>query len=124
MLAIVICLSLKSLQSLHQPLRLGQFAQGQPLSKLKAGDHFVVELLIVDDGDRQCWQAEAGSLPGHAARSADGKIVSLHQLRHLVALAQQCERQIGQFGDPLLQLGPERIGSTRHQRPVDGSSPW
>ena len=87
--SIVICLPFKSLQGLQQQLRLGQLAQSQPLGQLEAGDHLVVELLIVDDGHRQGRQAETGSLPGHAARSANGEVVLLHQLRHLVALAQQ-----------------------------------
>ncbi|MNR25728.1 hypothetical protein D3C85_1428940 [compost metagenome] len=86
--AIVICLPFKALQGLHQSLRLSQLAQRESFCQLEAGDHLVVELLIVDDGDSQCRQAEAGSLPGHAPRSADGKVVLLHQLRHLVALAQ------------------------------------
>ncbi len=121
--AVVVGLPLKVLQGLLQPLRLGQLAQGQPFGQLKAGDHMVVELLVVDDGHCQGWQAETGPFPGHAAGGADGEVVPAHQVGHLVALAQQRQVEVGQFGHSLLQLGPERIGPARHQGPADGTGP-
>ena len=75
------------MQGLQQPLRLGQLSQSQPLCQLKAGDHLIVKLLVVDDGHRQGRHAETGPLPGHAAGGTDGEVVPAHQVGHLVALA-------------------------------------
>ncbi|MNH12830.1 hypothetical protein D3C79_723830 [compost metagenome] len=111
------------MQRLFEPLRVGEFGKRQTFGQVEMSYHLIIELLIVDDGHRQGRQTKAGALPGHATCGANGKIMLLHQLCHLIALVQQHDVELRQLDNPLLQLGPEGIGTASHQSPLHTPSP-